>query len=59
MPQFLDYHLQAIMKRVRSYVKDTQDFLQKLNHLGKVLSNAILVTADVVGPYPSIPYDAF
>ena len=45
------------MKGGRSYVKDTQDFLKKLKHLGKVPSNDILLTTDVVGLYPSIPYD--
>ena len=55
---FLDYHLQPVMKRGRSYVKDTQDFLKKPKHLGKVPSNAILVKADVVGLYPSIPHEA-
>ena len=56
--EFLDHHLQPVMKGGRSYVKDTQVFLEKLKHLGKVPSNAILVTADVVGLYPSIPHEA-
>ena len=46
------------MKARKSYIKDTGDFLEKLKNLGNVLSNAILVTADVVGLYPSIPHDA-
>ena len=47
------------MKRGRSYVKHKQEFLEKLKHLGKVPSNAILVTANVVGlSYPSIPHKA-
>ena len=46
------------MKGGGSYAKGTQDFLEKLKHLGKVPSNAILVTADVVGLYPSIPHEA-
>ena len=41
--EFLDHHLQLVMKGGRSYVKDAQDFLEKLKHLGKVPSNAILV----------------
>ena len=52
--KFLDPHLQLVL---RSYVKDTNHFLEKLKELGKVQSNAILVTADVVGLYPSIPHD--
>ena len=52
--EFLDQH---VFKRGRSYVKDTQDFLEKLKHLGEVPSNAILVTADVVGLCLSIPHE--
>ena len=55
--EFLDHHLQPVMKGGRSCVKDTQEFLEKLKYLGKVLSNAILATADVVGLYPSIPHE--
>ena len=40
-----------------SYIKDTNDFLSKLKNLKKVPDNAILVTADVVGLYPSIPHN--
>ena len=50
MSEFLD-HLQPV-------VKDTNHFLEKLKDLGKVLPNAILVTADAVGLYPSIPHVA-
>ena len=56
--EFLDHHLQLVMKGCRSYVKDTLYFFGKPKHLGKVPSNAILVTADVVGFYPSIPHEA-
>ena len=42
------------MKGSRSYVKDARDILQRLKHLGKVPSNVILVTANVVDLFPSI-----
>ena len=58
MSEFLDHHLQPVMKGGKSYVKDTNHCLERLKELGKVPPNAILVTADVVGLYPSIPYDA-
>ena len=55
----LDYHLLNVIKRSKSYIKDIQDYLEKSKDLGKVPSNAILVTADVVGHlYPSIPREA-
>ena len=46
------------MKAGKSYIKDTSDFLVKLKNLGNIPSNAILVTADVVGLYHSIPHSA-
>ena len=54
--EFLDHHRQTIMKSGFSYIKDTNDFLFKLKNLGKIPENAFLVTADVVGLYPSIPH---
>ena len=55
--EFLDYHLQPVMRAGKSYIRDTNHFLEKLKSLGKVPDNAILVTADVVGLYPSIPHE--
>ena len=55
--EFLDHHLQPIMKSGVSYIKDTNDFLFKLKNLSKIPENAFLVTADVVGLHPSIPHD--
>ena len=54
--EFLDYHLKPVMQSAKSYIKDTSDFLRKLKELAEVPENAILVTADVVGLYPSIPH---
>ena len=54
--EFLDHHLQPIMKQGESYIRDTGDFLAKLEDAGEVLKGAILVTADFVGLYPSIPH---
>ena len=53
--EFLDHHLQPIMKPVVSYIKDTNDFLFKLKNLGKIPENAFLITADVVGLYQASP----
>ena len=57
MSEFLDHHLQPVMKGGNYYVKDTNNFLKKFKELGKVPPNAILVTADIVALYPSIPHD--
>ena len=54
--EFLDHHWQPVMKEGKSYIKDRADFLDKLKDLGEIPEGAILVTADVVGLYPSIPH---
>ena len=54
---YLDHHLKPIAQKVKSYVKDTNDFLRKIRDLQKISRNAILCTIDVVGLYPSIPHD--
>ena len=42
VPEFLDHHLKPVMEKFRSYVKDKQDFFEKLKHLGKVPSHLML-----------------
>ena len=44
------------MKERKSYIKDTADLLNTLKDLGEIPKGAILVTADVVGLYPTIPH---
>ena len=54
--EFLGHQLEPTMKQGNSYIKDTGDFLEKLR-IGEIPQGAILVTADAVGLYPSIPHD--
>ena len=44
------------MQKGWSYIKDSGDFIKKINNLDSIPENAILVTADVVGLYPNIPH---
>ena len=46
------------MQREWSYIKDSGDFIKKIRNLSSIPDNAILVTADVVSLYPSIPHEA-
>ena len=55
--EFLDTHLQPIMKKGLSYIKDLGDFINKIRRMGSISGNAILVTADVTTLYRSIPHD--
>ena len=53
----MDFYLQAIAKKVKSYIKDTNDFLIKLRSLASLPGNSLLCTMDVVGLYPNIPHE--
>ena len=55
--EFLDYHLQPLAKSVRSYIKNTNHFLQKIVSLDRLPEDTILCIIDAVGLYPSIPHD--
>ena len=54
--EFLDSYLKPIMQESWSYIKDSGDFIQKIKSITNIPENSILVTADVVGLYPSIPH---
>ena len=57
IPSFLDFNLQPIAKKVKSYIKHTNDFLKKVHPLTKLPDNSHFCTMDVVGLYPNIPHD--
>ena len=52
----LDYQVQPLAQKVKSYNKDANHFLIKLKSLGKLPQDAILCTIDVFGLYPNIPH---
>ena len=56
--EFLDHHLKPVMQGGKSYIKHTDDFLNKIKNINAIPENAILVTADMVYLYPSIPHQA-
>ena len=51
-----DFHLKPLMQSGLSYIRDFGDFIDKMKRIGKVPEGFFLVTADVVGLYPSIPH---
>ena len=53
---FLEYHLKPLSQKVKSFIKDTNNFLKKLNELRDLLDDFILCTIHVVGLYPNIPH---
>ena len=56
--EFLGHHLKPIMQKGWSYITDSGDFINKTKILSTIPDNAILITADVVGLYPSITHEA-
>ena len=46
------------MRNSNSYIRDSSHFLEKIKNIRSIPDNAMLVTADVVGLYPSIPHSA-
>ena len=54
---FLDFHLKNIVSTIPHILEDTRDFLQRLNQIGDIPGNALLVSFDVVGLYQHIPHE--
>ena len=55
---FLNYHLKPLMQKWWSYIKDSGDFIKNTRNLGSIPENSILITADVLVLYPSMPHEA-
>ena len=53
---FVDHHLQPITLKLKSYIKDTTDFLNKLETIGTLPKGSILVTMDVKSLFTNIPH---
>ena len=56
--ELLDYHLKPVMQNGKSYIRDSGYFIEKIENISTLPENAVLVTADVVGLYPSTPHQA-
>ena len=54
LSEFVDFHLQPIIKILPFIIKNTTDFLCKLERLDDIPDNAIICSMDVGGLYPHI-----
>ena len=50
--------MKKVIQKGWSYIKDFGYFIKKINNLDSIPENAILLTADMVGLYPSTPHHA-
>ena len=55
--EFIDYHLKPLIQTLLSFIKDTTHFLFRLQKLGPLPDNAILVTLDASSWYTNIPHN--
>ena len=55
--RFVDYHLAPLVNTLPSYIKDTTDFLVKLQNLPPLPPGTLLVTLDVKSLYTNIPHE--
>ena len=53
--EFVDYHIRKYVTKLPSYVRDTQDFINKIKAIGSLTEDTLLVTMDVTSLYTSIP----
>ena len=54
---FLDFHLEPLSQKVKSYIQDTKDFLKKIANLPPLPDDLILCTIDIVDLYPNISHE--
>ena len=56
--EFVNFHLKSILQSWWSSIRDSSDFINKVNSLKNISSNSIRVTIYAVGVYPSIPHES-
>ena len=54
--EFIDFHLRPFVENFPSHIKDTTDYLKKMENLN-ILENTTLVTMDVTSLYTNITHD--
>ena len=54
LSELVDHCIQPFVPNIRSYIRDTKDFLHKLHALCHLLVDSILCTVDVTAQCPSM-----
>ena len=54
--EFVDYYLQTEVKKLKSYIEDTTDFIRKTEAIDHVSDDSYLVSLDVRSLYTNIPH---
>ena len=56
IPEYVNFDLQPIVKRIPYCVKDTNDFIRELDAIKSVPDNTYLASLDVKSSYASISF---
>ncbi|XP_071138766.1 uncharacterized protein [Mytilus edulis] len=54
--EFVDFHLRQYVEDLPSHIKDTTDYLRKMQALNQLPSDTTLVSMDVTSLYTNIPH---
>ena len=57
LSKYVDHFIQPLAKKVKSYIRDTTDLINKIKHIKRIPRNAILVTMDVRSLYSNIKHN--
>ena len=57
LSRYVDHYIQPLATQVKSYIRDTTNFLNKIKNLETLPHNAILVTLDVRSLYSNIKHN--
>ena len=53
--KYINYHLQPVVIQITSYIKDTNNFINKINDIGNIPPNSNLVTMSIKSLWTKIP----
>ena len=56
LSKYVDHFIQPLSKKVKSYIRDTTDLINKIKQIKRIPHNAILVTMDVRSLYSNIKH---
>ena len=55
--KYVDHFIQPLATQIKSYIRDTTDFINKIKHLKNIPDTALLVTMDVKSLYTNIKHN--
>ena len=57
LSRFVDHYIQPLAIKIKSYIRDTTDFLNKIKNIGTIPEKALLVSMDVRALYSNIEHN--